>query len=406
MLHPSRVYQFPFFMGGIIASFLIPQAYTLVYYSNRFNSEALDRTLIAASLCTVMCYVGYRVKPAERHLNLFEFSLDEDKLFKAGVILTIVGYVFRSLMLAVPESETGGSMWTGRVTIFAFFYGVINVAFVIMMTQALRRPKVSNIIWAVIAGFPPFGAAFLTGRRAVVASFILTIGLAVFFVRRYVVPRGLAFAMVLLATVLMPLVGQYRGEWLGKTSELAQTSQVLSVEDRPLELRNAVYLMDAVASTGQYEYGAGYWNSTVFRFVPAQILSREFKESLQFGGGDYDLSYLYGYNIPVGTTNTGIADTYVQFGYFGCLVYALLAFLFKILWVSLVRNNNLVSYLFYVSLITSAMLAVTHGTLTFLPDLIYNVIFLGLVIVYARVDKPRGMKVRLTQPGLNAIPSE
>jgi hypothetical protein len=145
--------------------------------------------------------------------------------------------------------------------------------------------------------------------------------------------------------------------------------------------------MDAAVQTGQYGYGTDYWNSLVFRFVPAQLIGRDLKNALQLklSKSKQDLKDLYNYTAHTGTTTTGIGDSFVQFDYLGCLFFLILSYLFKSLWISAIYKNSTVSQIFYVSLVAPALLSVTHGTVRFFPDLLFRLIFIGAVIIYSRI---------------------
>jgi hypothetical protein len=52
--------------------------------------------------------------------------------------------------------------------------------------------------------------------------------------------------------------------------------------------------------------------------------------------------------------------------------------------VGIIRNSNaLVAQLFYIQISTSAMRAVTHQTMDFLPGIVYQAIFLGMLALFA-----------------------
>ena len=91
-----------------------------------------------------------------------------------------------------------------------------------------------------------------------------------------------------------------------------------------------------------------------------------------------------GYDIPGGSTVTGMADSFQQFGWFGCIFFAALGLLFKTLFRATQQPNAVFAQLFYILIATSAMRAVTHQTLDFLPGMVYYAIFLGLLFLYAR----------------------
>jgi hypothetical protein len=64
--------------------------------------------------------------------------------------------------------------------------------------------------------------------------------------------------------------------------------------------------------------------------------------------------------------------------------FFLLACFFKLLWVSAIYRNSIVSQIFYVSLVAPALISITHGTVRFLPDLVFRLTFIGLLIIYSR----------------------
>jgi hypothetical protein len=154
------------------------------------------------------------------------------------------------------------------------------------------------------------------------------------------------------------------------------------------ELKNATALIAATEETGDYEFGAGYWNQIVFRFVPAQFLGRDFKDSLMIGGEQRDMSdFVYdvlGFQLPVGLTVTGMGDSFNEFGYLGCLFFAAVGYVFKTLWAAANRPNGIVAQILYIQITTSAMRAATHQTIDFLPAFIYGLAFIGAIAFYAR----------------------
>jgi hypothetical protein len=161
-------------------------------------------------------------------------------------------------------------------------------------------------------------------------------------------------------------------------------------EPSVLELRNAAFIID---STINFGLGTAYWDQLVFRFVPAQILGRSFKEGLMFRTSDERLRQEMAskaYRIMPGSTTTGMADSFREFGYFGALFFAVLAVVFKSLWRASLYRNAIFAQLLYIQISTSAMRAITHQTVDFLPGVVYNLIFLGLAALYARQRQSQG----------------
>jgi hypothetical protein len=380
-------------MGGIFVSFILPQAIALSNNPGPVSQQALERVLLMSCLCAAMCWLGYQLPPSPSFLKKLDISVDSKKLFRGGIFFVLIGYASAFLISQLPETAREESTLSGIITIYAFFGSLIYPGFTILLLSSLQRPNLAKIIITACAAALPLQTIILYGRREATATFILTIGLSLYYFRRYVPPRWLALTLIVIALVAIPLTGAYRGiAKTGDWSELlelrpGENLKVLVEKGKTLELRNAALLMDAAVQTGQYGYGTDYWNSLVFRFVPAQLIGRDLKNVLQLklSKSKQDLKDLYNYTAHTGTTTTGIGDSFVQFDYLGCLFFLILSYLFKSLWISAIYKNSTVSQIFYVSLVAPALLSVTHGTVRFFPDLLFRVIFIGAVIIYSRL---------------------
>ncbi|MEA5570394.1 hypothetical protein [Calothrix sp. UHCC 0171] len=401
LVSPERVYQYPFFMGGIIISFILPQAIALFNNPLLPNQEALERVLLMCCLCAAMCWFGYQLPINRKFVSSFDAHFDDKKMMYGGIVFTIIGYIATILINLQPESVRANTQWTGIITIYFFFSGLIYPGFSIFLLSALKRPTFIKFALTAFAAAIPIQTIILYGRREVTATFILSIGLSICFFRRYVPPRWLAVGFIILALFAIPLIGEYRT--IAKSGNWEQLWQLKPVENlqnfvmkgKNLELRNAALLMDAAVKNSQYGFGTQYWDSVIFQFVPAQFLSAEFKNNLQFKMSEYDTKSLYGYTIPVGTTITGIGDSFTQFDYLGCMFFVFVAYIFKNLWIAAIHKNSLGAQLFYISLFSPAMLSITHGTTKFFADLLFRLIFMGGLLVFARVKTPQFKQFRV-----------
>lgn len=390
LIRLERIYQYPFFMGGIFVSFILPQAIALINNPGPVSQQALARVLLMACLCAAMCWLGYQLPLSNSFLKKLDIPVDRKKLLYGGIIFILIGYASTFLIFQLPEAVRNNSTWTGAITIYAFFGGLVYPGFTIILLSTLQRPNLAKILLTAFSAALPIQTIILYGRREPTATFILTIGLSLYYFRRYLPPRWVAIVMIATALLVIPLTSDYRS--IAKTGDWGQLLNLQPIENlqtfiekgQILELKNAALLMDASVKTGQYGYGTDYWNNLVFRFVPAQIVGHDLKNTLQIQWPNYSLQTLYSYNIPAGSTITGIADAFVQFDYFGSLFFLILGYLFKHLWISAIDRHNLVSQIFYVSLIAPAMISVTHGTVRFPSDLFFYFIFLGALIIYAQ----------------------
>ena len=247
---------------------------------------------------------------------------------------------------------------------------------------------------ALVAAWIPLQAAIFYGRREPTALFLISLAMSLFFLKGKQVPRWLVIGAVLGSVFIIPAVGKYRQ--LAAENPLEAVKQIdfgeqvkdYFDEDAISEVKNATILIAATSETGDYEWGAGYWNRIVFRFVPAQFLGKAFKDSLMVGGQQRDLAEfvenVMGVQTSVGSTFPGLGDAFNQFGYLGCLFFAFMAYVFKNLWTAANHEGGTVAQILYIQITTSAMRALTHQTMDFLPGLIYSGVFIGLVALYAR----------------------
>ncbi len=392
LIRVERIYQYPFFMGSMFVSFLLPQVFALIKNPGLMSQDALERVLLMSCLCAAACWIGYAMKPNTKFLKKLNIIIDQRKLFRAGIALMFQGYFFNFLLSITTIQRSDVGTWTGPATIYVFLAQVINIAFGIFLLQTLNHPKVVNIILTIIAGWPVVQPIFV-GRRQPTMTFIIIVGLSFWLVLRYVPPRALVITAVVLLAFIIPVVGELRnrfwdlvfsGDWqeiLSASQGAFETQQKGDI----LELRNAAFIADATEKTGMYGFGSGWWNNIVFQYVPGQIVGYDLKQSLQFNFITREkLEYLYGYTIPSGTTITGVGDSFAEFGYLGCFSFALIAYSFKHLWISAVYQKSIFSSLLYMGLVSPAMVGLTHGIGRFWQEAIFQVFFVSLAVYYSK----------------------
>jgi hypothetical protein len=390
----ERIYQYPFFMGTLFTSFVLPQAFALSQNPGPVTPEALERVLLMSCLCAAACWIGYERKPNPRWLAKLNIAIDERKLFRAGTLLMIQGLFFSFLVSRTEIPESARTQWTGPATIYLFFSQTVNIALGIFLLQALKHPTIIKIIFTSVAGWPLLSSV-LGGRRTPTTTLIIIIGFSLFLVRRITPPRWLVITATSLMIFVIPVLGFLRGDFWnlvfsGNWQELQSASQRAFDYQQSgvtLELRNAALLMDASERLGVYGYGTGWWDSIIFQYVPGQIVGFDFKESLQFNWINPQIFLdQYGYTLPVGSTITGIGDSFIEFGYFGCFVFGLIGYIFKHLWISAVYQRSTFSRFLYMGLVSPAMLGITHGIGGFWSAAIFQVFFSILAAYYSKAS--------------------
>jgi hypothetical protein len=309
-----------------------------------------------------------------------------------GVVFIIVAYFFDHKINQMTEEETGGTMWTGRVTIYSFFVSLILPGFAIALRTALKEGTLMAWVATIAGAINPILTAVIGGRRENTALFILTIALCFYFEWKKTPPRLVIIGVLAAATIVIPATGIYRGtvaeDGIRAVTKIdyVQNFKDFLNDESILELRNAAMIIDSTRRSGNYEWGRAYWDQLIFRFVPAQFVGTEFKDRLMFVSVEERLSgeiHDSGYVASRGSTSTGMGDSFQQFGWLGCIFFALMAIVFRSLWWAAQQKQAVFAQLFYIQITTSGMRALTHQTLDFMPALVYNGVFLGLAYLYA-----------------------
>lgn len=388
---PVLIYQYPYFMAATFVAFIAPQLYGL--YKLDWAGPFVEATALMSLLCLVCCWLGHCPQPHPAIIEKFNVSLNPNRFLHGGIVLVVIGFYFTYKFGSLPEEELS-SMMTGIGTIYLFFGGLVYPGFAICFYCALQHKNPVAWVATAVAASIPLQAAIFYGRREPTVLFILSFAMSFYFLKGKTPPRWAIVAAVVGGMFIMPAIGQYRQTAAEdplaalKSIDFREEFNGYFNEDAISEVKNATVLIAATQQSGGYEFGAGYWNRLVFRFVPAQLLGREFKDSLMMGEGFRDLGEFVedtmGFKPPTGSTMTGLADSFNQFGYWGCLVFAVMAYLFKNLWTAANKPDGTGAQILYIQVMTSAMRALTHQTLDFLPGFLYSGIFIGLVVLYAR----------------------
>jgi hypothetical protein len=402
----QSMFEFPALMGFAFAAFILPQAVSLVRFPGAVEMRAVESVLLMSCLCLGACVLGYRLSPSTRLIHWATQVVEIRRLFHVGVAFVAMSYLFHWALLSTDVQFTEAGGMTGRSTVLLFFQQLCYPGFAICLFCAIRRPSLMAVL-AALCGLWPLLQAVLLGRREGTASLVLIVLLALFFERKWVPRRWLFVAGLGVSILVIPATGAYRAlaremgtRAIWKVDFLWNFKIYLTEESPVLELRNAAVVIDSTRSNGDYQYGADYWNHLVFRFVPAQLLGTSFKEALKLRPkgppGATDATSLT-YEFSTGSTVTGMADSFQQFGWFGCLFFVFMAVVFRSLWGATQGPDALFARLLYTLSCTSAMRAVTHWTLDFLPGILYSVFFLSLAMLYA--GSPHGIPRSSRTPG-------
>ena len=390
-------YQYGGFMPLVFAIFILPQVVSLMSFPGILPPDAVEAVLLMTCLCLAASIFGYRLKPWKALSRSATVHAKEGPLLIGGIVLLATSAYFNFLISQMTEEETGGSMWTGKVTIYLFFTGGTYLATAIFLRHALVRRSEPAFLLFLLSLISPLQAAIFAGRRENTVQILMTIGLVLYFEKGIKPPRLAVIGSAALAMLMIPATGTYRSiatnrDWDQlQQLDLVENFKTFLTTESNLELRLAGVTIYNTMHRGDYVYGVGYWDEIIWRFVPAQFVGKGFKDSLMFARTD-ELGVDEGGEraANVGTTQTGMADSFRQFGYFGALFFVLAAVFYKSIWYAATRKGAVFAQFFYIGTATSGMRAVTHQTSDFLPGVIYQLIFVGFLYLIAHREESSG----------------
>lgn len=409
LVRSERIFEYPYFMAAVFTGFILPQAFSLLRFPGKVGRDAVEGVMLMSCLCLAACVVGYMAKPSLWVIRKISRPIIPARMLHVGVVFVLCGYVFGFLLSQIQlefNVERGGM--TGLGTIYLFFSSLKYPGLAIALSMVLQQVTMPRVVLLVLAMVSPIGEVILGGRREPAVALGMITLFTLYFYRGKKPSRILIFGALLLAMLAIPATGVYRNLMAeGDIKQLRRLDLVGNFKDyfgkeSVLELRNAAAIIETRRRYGGYEYGAGYWNQMVFRFVPAQIVGKNAKDALVIGGTVEDLFKRYsemGYEFSIGSTPTGMGDSFRQFGWFGCLFFALLGWFFRSAWIAAVQPNAMFAQLLYLLICTSAMRALTHQTVDFLPGFTYQFLFLWAGLLYAADRGKRGQaQVRRGRP--------
>ncbi len=406
MRSSGRIYEYPFLIGAMFTAFLVPQALALYDNPLGVTVSAIDSAFLMASLCMACAWAGYTVRPLRSVRMRPPRSLSTKRVRTAALATCGISLLATALLPYFPPEGEGGAA-TGTFTILIFFTGFSVISFPILLIVALERPSVRNLLLALVSSYPIVSAMLLAGRREETAALFIVVAIAIYFVKRVSIGRLPMLAAVFVGAILIPLMGTVRQQlwddmFSGRFQDIPieQTMNTLA-EGNILELRNAAAQIEAAERTGNYGYGTGYWDALVFRYVPGQLVGFDLKSALQFKWGTDNRDWT-GYVVSSGSTDTAMGDTFLQFGFAGCLFFFFQGILFRNLWESALRGS-LPSMVAYISLMPAALVSVSHGSEWFLQGGLVASAIIYVTYRYARIAPRRRAASYPNRLGLGGV---
>jgi hypothetical protein len=163
------------------------------------------------------------------------------------------------------------------------------------------------------------------------------------------------------------------------------------------EVNNAAMNIEAASRLSSYDFGLSLWNGIVDRFVPGQWVGTDFKQAMKSDVDD-PAYRMFRYQPQIGSTHTGMTDTFESFWYFGALEFLVVG-LFMGRWYRAAMGGNIAAQAIVILTMTGALQSITHSMQEFVSEVIALCVFLLPVFLYARVGAPRARGVPVAYPG-------
>ncbi|MDD2569453.1 MAG: hypothetical protein PHQ49_07405 [Clostridia bacterium] len=315
-------------------------------------------------------------------------------MFWAGCFFYIIGFIgafkLAQLMGGFHAQFTEGGHynieWTGAPVKYNFFASYKDPGLVLCLLALLYKPTKTRILIVAVQLIYPLAITLFLGRRTHTATLGAMVLLSFYY--RYgwapskkVFLLGLTFMalFVILAPAFRSQVNQGN---FGHIKDVDKNQVINSYlkDDRYKEIDTAVMICSAFNQSETYNWGIDFYNGSVSRWIPRQVVGEAFKQSLMIKtkANMHDILWSqYQWEIPFGSFTTGIAHSFAFWSFFGCLFfYVISRFSFYIFSQSISSLFNQVVYFFVVIQIPMFIIE----SINKLPSVIVNIVIVMVVV--------------------------
>lgn len=389
--------QYPFFAAAVVAGWALPQLVGLAT-NNQVPPEATSKTIFYMILCLIAGYLGYTRNKSEIKSKIGKYNYVY--LVFASAILSLTGAYFHIQVNELAEEATAvyGYQWAGVITIYSFLSNLLTIGLVIAVTLFIHKPRASTLVIILFCTLFFVYRVVILGRREDAVEFFFVGIYALWFWYRWVPPRILILVAVVVGALFVSNTGEYRNtmvdtqhgySWTGAgikdVSAIDYTGNFLNVSDPYYhkEVLNAAMVVEATDRLKEFDLGTSFWNSFISYFVPGQLVGPNVKRSLMLT--QEDVAYKEFFHTPyTGSTQTGLADTFRSFWYFGCLVFFLIGYIMSY-WFRAAQAGNPIAQMMVMLISAKSLLAITHNTHLFFLEFVTLGVFLVPVLVISQI---------------------
>lgn len=374
----------PIFLSSIVfGGYLLPQ---IIEYQSVYEGYSESEIFLVAVSMSIACLIFFS-------LGLFNVSTKVPKSSNVSFLeqskykLILVFYAFLGVSSKIYLIRNGAEatfvnsgQWSGFITIVAFMAKSLIFCYFFSLYVLCKKGFKSTRFFKTL--FLVSIAVFITeivvfGRRTALIELTLTTAFVLWFSRGWVPSRKISLIIGAGLIGFVTLVPFYREAIYLAVS----TDPSLSIVDRFIIGLKGMFLMESayfhvnsgmsdfisslniyrtVLSEQTYTYGADAWNIVIHRFIPAQIVGSDFKTALQIAHNVQISDY---YGAITGAMKTGMAVSFVSFGFVGPILFFVVAKIYGIFYEKATKGDIVFQILCATTL---------YGLLLIFPSSIYN----------------------------------
>jgi hypothetical protein len=404
--------RFPFLVSGVYLAYIFPKLFGLLASKAslaRMYAETgvVDTLLLTASLCYWGGLAGYYLARPKAPFEPFAFAFDA--LQYQRVLMIAMALLLVSLVGIAGLAATAGGFyefffqmesytldWRGAEVYYLFIARLIYIPlFLLFILHRVRPSRLTLLLLLVALLYPTLNVLVLFRRSEVLQTGSIIAFVAILYYR-FRPPRvaviAAIFAMVSVVALFPEIRGsQFKGEELRKGFVEERLDRFVRFEPTN-EMAMAAYLVRRAGQTGDYGYGAIFWNALVSQFVPAGLVGPQVKAKLYLNRtpGEYNVGgwkrSQHFYLAPI-----GFAQAFEQFGYLGFLLFAWLGAMVGLLerW----RRTSFPGEMMYVLMLAPIVLAVSNDLQVPIVKFATYLIVFGLIWIAGQMRSLSGIKL-------------
>jgi hypothetical protein len=390
------LFRYPFLAALVFVGWISPQIYGLL--DKNLYSYIIWKTILFAILCLISIYLGFRIK--SRKLNISDQCLNLNRLIWLNFIIFLIGaYFYHKVSLSAEVANLiFGGQWEGIITVYAFFSKLLSLSLGISLIVDTYKKSYLNKLVILFSSYFYLEWIILAGRREEMIEFFIMFSLYIWWKKGKILSRWSFIVLFFIAMIFINSIGTYRSLEVTASNKLeifiqklqmaAQVDWIRHFKDflnnPSSEILNAVIIIDFTEKYFFFDFGLSLWNAFVHSYIPATFLGREFKESLKFKFPD-TVFEVYGYTPYIGTTFTGLSDSFQSFWWFGFIKFFLISYLMKLWYFN--SKDSIIGKVVITQLYSVSLLAITHTTHHFFLGFIKLFVFLMPIFSLSKFKK-------------------